>query len=158
VGWQYVSRTGSAEAPIYLVGRVHQQTLALALRADVTLSPRLAVQLYAQPFATRGRYDRYQTLQSPRDPVAARRFAPLATEPPALDPGEAPDGRQRSLNGSLVFRWEYRPASFLTVAWNQERSTASGETTAATSSLLAGVLNDRPTNVLVVKLSRRFGS
>jgi hypothetical protein len=158
VGWQYVGRTGSVAAPVYLVGRVHQQTLALALRADLTLSPRLAVQLYTQPFATRGRYDRYQTLQSPRDPVAARRFAPLAAEEGPQGPGEVPDGRLRSLNGSLVLRWEYRPASFLTVAWNQERSTASGDTAAATGSLLAGVLGDRPTNVLIVKLSRRFGS
>jgi len=156
VGWQSVGTVAGAAGPAYLVARVRQETLAFTLRADLTFSPRLALQLYAQPFGSVGRYDAYQRLVAPRDPVPGRRFAPLPAGD--FDPRLAPDAERRSLNANLVLRWEYRPGSFLTVVWNHQRDALSHDVTLSPGSALARLAGDPPTNVLLVKLSRRFGA
>lgn len=93
VGWQAVGLSSPSSpppssssspsllpSPTYVVGRVTQRTLSLTVRGDFVFSPRLVLQLYAQPFGTVGRYDRYQRLVAPRDPDAARRFVPVAVQ------------------------------------------------------------------------------
>ncbi len=153
IGWQYVGRVGGAAAPEYIVGRVRQETVSLTLRADLTLSPRLALQLYAQPFGSTGRYDRFQHLVAPRDPVPAHRFAPFAIDGRL----PAPDAQERSLNGSLALRWEYRPGSFLTAVWNHQRDAASSLVTRSPGSTLMDLFGDPPTNVVLLKTSFRLG-
>ncbi len=115
VGWQYVATTEANGAAAWIVARDRQSTVTPTVRAEYTFSPRLALQLYAQPFATRGRYDRYRMLADPRAADPGRRFAPL--------PGDvsvpAPDAVQRVLNASVVLRWEYGSGSFLTAVWNR---------------------------------------
>jgi len=69
----------------------------------------------------------------------------------------APDAAQRSLNGDLVLRWEYHPGSFLTVVWNHQRDTLSRDARATAENGLTRLFGDPPVNVLLVKVSRRFG-
>src|SRR4029079_6111462 len=138
VGWKYVARVDATPEPRYVVARLRQRTLALTVRADVIFTPRLALQLYAQPFATVGRSDTVQQLVSPRDPDPARRLSALSAtqalregdllrldvdgdgSPDAVQPW--PDGQQRSLDGSVVLRWEYRPGSTITAVGNHRRA------------------------------------
>jgi len=149
VGWQPVGHDGTE----YRVARLRQQTLSFTFRADLTLNPRLALQAYLQPFSSVGSYDGYQRLATPRDRDPGRRFVPL--EPGA--PVSPPDAAQRSLNGDLVLRWEYHPGSFLTVVWNHQRSTLSLDARATAENGLTRLFGDPPVNVLLVKVSRRFG-
>ncbi len=67
------------------------------------------------------------------------------------------DTSQRSLKGDLVLRWEYHPGSFLTAVWNHQRNALSQDPRATAESGLARLFSDPPVNVLLVKLSRRFG-
>jgi uncharacterized protein DUF5916 len=150
VGWQPVGRAGSE----YVVARLRQQTLSLTFRADLTLSPRLALQAYLQPFSSVGRYGEFQRLAAPRDPDPGRRFVPLEPGTPVAPPGAA----RRSLNGDLVLRWEYHPGSFLTAVWNHQRDALSRDPRDTAESGLARLFGDPPVNVLLVKVSRRFGS
>ncbi|HEY3566412.1 MAG TPA: DUF5916 domain-containing protein [Thermoanaerobaculia bacterium] len=147
VGWQPVGREGAD----YRVARLRQRTLSLTFRADLTLTPRLAFQAYLQPFSSVGRYDQYQRLAAPRDPDPGRRFVPLAPEASGI-------ASQRSLNGDLVLRWEYYPGSFLTVVWNHQRNALSQDPRDTAESGLTRLLGDPPVNVLLVKVSRRFGA
>lgn len=123
VAWQYIGHLGND----YFVGRVHQDTVSLTLRGDYIFSPRLSLQAYAQPFRSRGRYDRFQHL------AALDRFEPIPFDGIGLP---SPDGDEHTRNADLVLRWEYRPGSFFTTVWN----------------------NDRRTNIVLVKVSRRFGA
>jgi hypothetical protein len=176
VGWQYVGRVDRGSPADFVVARVRQRTLSLALRADLTFSPRLVLQAYVQPFATRGRYDGYQRLVSPRDPASTRRFIPLPPGAALRDPraraldldldGDGAvdsrlallDGLGRSSNGSLVLRWEYRPGSFLTGVWNEQRQATSADVADPLGAALKSLLRDRPTNVVLIKMSLRLGS
>ena len=149
VGWQPVGSDGTETR----VARLRQQTLSLTFRADLTLTPRLALQAYLQPFSSVGRYDAYQRLAAPRDPDPGRRFVLLEPGTPVA----SPDAAQRSLNGDLVLRWEYHPGSFLTAVWNHQRDTLSLDARATAESGLTRLFGDPPVNVLLVKVSRRFG-
>lgn len=159
VGWQFVGRAdGPAPAgPLYVVGRVRQETLALTLRADLTFTARLALQAYLQPFTSVGRYDRYQKLVSPRDPNPGSRFTPLSPGAPELAALGTPDATRRTLNGDLVLRWEYAPGSFLTAVWNHQRDVLSPDVEPSPARGLSRLFGDPPANVLLVKVSRRFG-
>ncbi|HEV7504665.1 MAG TPA: DUF5916 domain-containing protein [Thermoanaerobaculia bacterium] len=154
VGWQPVGAVDGTPADI-LVARLRQETLSLTLRSDLTFTPRLALQAYLQPFSTAGRYDRYQRLIAPRDPRPERRFA-------LLDEGSAlpvpSDATHRTLNGDLVLRWEYRPGSFLTAVWNHQRDRLVRDLRPSAEDGLTRLFGDPPTNVVLLKLSWRFGT
>ena len=53
VGWQPVGRAGTETDPVYVVGRVRQETLAVELRGELVLSPRLSIQGYPAPVRER---------------------------------------------------------------------------------------------------------
>ncbi|HEX4964620.1 MAG TPA: DUF5916 domain-containing protein [Thermoanaerobaculia bacterium] len=152
VGWQPAGTVGPESS--ILVARLRQETISLTLRSDLTFTPRLALQAYLQPFSSAGRYDRYQRLVAPRDPRPERRFVLLeeGSPLPAL-----PDAMHRTLNGDLVLRWEYRPGSFLTAVWNHQRDRLLRDGRLSPEDGLTGLFGDPPTNVVLLKVSRRFG-
>ncbi|HSS52373.1 MAG TPA: DUF5916 domain-containing protein [Thermoanaerobaculia bacterium] len=155
VGWQPVGGVDRAPATEILVARLRQETLSLTLRSDLTFTPRLALQAYLQPFSTAGRYDRYQRLIAPRDPRPERRFALLEEGSAVPTP---PDAVHRTLNGDLVLRWEYRPGSFLTAVWNHQRDRLVRDVRPSAEDGLTRLFGDPPTNVVLLKLSWRFGA
>jgi hypothetical protein len=153
VGWQYIGH----DAADYFVARVRQRTVALTTRSDIAFSARLVLQFYAQPFATIGRYDRYQQL------IASRaRATDTASQFALVDAAHAaaiaPDATQRTLNGNLVLRWEYRPGSFFTVVWNHQRDTTLLDATRGVGGAFGSLFHDPSTNVFLVKTSVRLGT
>jgi len=71
----------------------------------------------------------------------------------------APGGESRALNANLILRWEYRPGSFLTVAWNQQRDGRSRGSRSPDDPLgsLGALRGDPAASVLLLKVSRRLG-
>jgi hypothetical protein len=153
VGWQFAGRAVQQDANNYFVARVRQRTAALTTRADIAFTSRLVLQVYAQPFATIGRYDRYQQLIAPRASDPAAQFTEVNS--PFSSP---PDATQRTLNGNLVLRWEYRPGSFFTVVWNHQRDTTLFDAARGLNGTLGALFRDPSTNVFLVKTSVRLGS
>ncbi|MEO8910097.1 MAG: DUF5916 domain-containing protein [Gemmatimonadaceae bacterium] len=126
-------------------GHIHQATLSATTRAEWTLTPLLSFQMYAQPFASAGRFNGFKELATPgtqhylvygtdnsstittvKDPVTNKTMS-YTVDPDG--PGAAapfsignPDFRTHSLRGNAVIRWEYRPGSALFFVWQQERS------------------------------------
>jgi hypothetical protein len=168
-GWQYVAEALDEGRPVWIVARDRQQAITLTLRAEYTFSPHLSLQLYAQPFATTGRYDRYKRLVDPRAADADGRFiglppaavfTPSAFSTTGLDLDAdgrpdvsfgTPDGLERDLNADAVLRWEYRPGSFLTAVWNRHSQRfLSG---LRDGFALGDLSRDPSTNVFLVKLT-----
>jgi hypothetical protein len=98
----------------YLFAGLHQREFDVGIRADWTLSSRLSLQLYMQPFISAGDYDGYRALTA----AGTRDYEPYAYS------GGDPDFNFRSLRGSVVLRWEFRPGSALYLAWNENRADA----------------------------------
>jgi hypothetical protein len=148
VGSKVDTRAVETYGARYFFGSLDQTTVSLETRVDWTFTPRLSLQLYAQPFVSAGRYSDFKELSAPGefafarygedrgtlcriegvyvvDPVAVR-TCPAAL-PPTADPDFVvrfgdPDFNVRSLRGNAVLRWEYRPGSTLFFVWQQERS------------------------------------
>jgi hypothetical protein len=114
---QYVTAFGDPTATAtygsrYVFADLEQHSFELAMRADWTLSSHLSFQLYLQPFIASGDFHDYHTLVAAR----TRDFVPYTGIP--FDP----DFNFRSVRGSAVVRWEFRPGSALYVVWNENRA------------------------------------
>jgi hypothetical protein len=114
---QYVTALADPSATLtygqrYVFADLEQRTFALETRADWTLTSRLSFQLYLQPFIASGDYHDYHALAAAR----TRDYTPYAWT------GSDPDFNFRSVRGSAVLRWEFRPGSALYVAWNENRA------------------------------------
>lgn len=96
----------------YVFAELDQRSFELSTRADWTLSSRLSFQLYMQPFIAAGDYHDYHAL------ARARTADYVAHDAPGSDP----DFNFRSVRGSAVVRWEFRPGSALYVVWNENRA------------------------------------
>jgi hypothetical protein len=95
----------------YIFAHLDVHSVELDTRADWIVTSRLSFQLFLQPFIEAGHYDNFRSLVAAR----ARDYAPTAAP-------TNPDFNFRSLRGSAVVRWEFRPGSALYVAWNENRA------------------------------------
>ncbi|MDB4961835.1 MAG: hypothetical protein JWP01_1834 [Myxococcales bacterium] len=152
----------------YILGRLHQHTLIGATRLNVTLSPQMSFQLYAQPFISGGEYVGYKESADVRSSNYEDRFAELSSSQVTPSMGRLgidsnsdgtadftvrrPDFQVSTLISNLVFRWEYLPGSNLYLIWSQARSGA-GTEGAIDSSDIGDVFTDPAAHVFLVKLS-----
>jgi hypothetical protein len=168
IGCQLVAGPGLAPADTYVVGRVHQRAVSLSVQADLAISPRMILQLYAQPFATIGRYGHYALLADPRAPRATDRFAALSPDQVTVDDTmltidstqrftiPRPDGLSRTLIASAIARWELRPGSFLTAVLSHHGDAAASATGTRLGSELGRVLTEPGGDIVLVKLGWRW--
>jgi hypothetical protein len=81
------------------------------------MTPTLTLQLYAQPFVSKGRYSDLRELSAtPRAEDYDARYQPFVP-PNGLGPGF----NFKQLRSNTVLRWEYRPGSTLFVVWTHGR-------------------------------------
>jgi hypothetical protein len=127
----------------YVFAEVLQHSLDLTTRLDVTLTPSLSLQLYAQPFVATGDYRRVRSLAAPRsfDYVAFADSAAL---------GDL-DFSYRSLRGNAVLRWEYRPGSTLYLVWTTSCSAYGARAAFDAVGDLGRLCQGRSNNVFAVK-------
>lgn len=134
----------------YVFADLTQHMVSLDTRLNVTFSPRLTLELFAQPFDASGAYSDFFEFARTRDraravygrdggTISATRDTAGAVTGYTVDPDgggpaksftmDNPDFSVRSLRGNAVLRWEYRPGSTLFFVWTQQRfsSDASGE-------------------------------
>ncbi|HET7434209.1 MAG TPA: DUF5916 domain-containing protein [Thermoanaerobaculia bacterium] len=100
----------------YVFSDLEQHSFEMGTRVDWTLSSRLSLQLYLQPFIASADYHDYRSLDAAR----TRDYSPYA-----YASGD-PDFNLRSVRGSAVARWEFRPGSALYVVWNENRAEVAG--------------------------------
>ncbi len=120
----------------YVFGELAQTEVSMPLRVNVTMSPRLALQIYAQPLVSVGDYGAITEFAQPRTyrfhrygedigtirPVAGGRE--LEIDPDGSGPASAfrlpePDFNVKSLRLNTVLRWEFRPGSTLYAVWTR---------------------------------------
>ena len=124
----------------YVMSALKRKALGLDTRLDVTFSPAMTLQLYAQPFIASGEYVDFKEFNAPcqgawsvygKDKGTITKAGVESALMYTVDPDGAgaaapftianPDFNLRSLRGNAVFRWEYLPGSILYVAWTHSR-------------------------------------
>ncbi|MGZ8867812.1 MAG: DUF5916 domain-containing protein [Thermoanaerobaculia bacterium] len=108
---QYVTQSDGR----YVFAEIEQRSFEIAARADWTLSPTLSLQLYMQPFISAADFHDFHELAGER----TRDYVPSTFN-------ENLDFNFRSVRGSVVMRWEFRPGSALYLAWNENRAEEEG--------------------------------
>jgi hypothetical protein len=141
---QYVTEVEDATASPtygyrYIFADLKQTTLSMETRLNVTFSPNLTLEMYAQPFLASGDYGTLKEFRTPRtfdfnrygiDQGAIARDTDGYYDIDPDGPGgpaegfsiEDPDFNRVSLRGTGVLRWEWRPGSTLYLVWQQSRS------------------------------------
>jgi len=153
----------------YVFATLSQTTLAATVRLNVTFTPGLSLQLYAQPFIAVGDYDNLKELSQP----GTYRFLTYGEggsrivrsgDLYEIDP-DGPTGRAApflvtdrsfnigSLKANVVLRWEFLPGSTLYGVWTNQKSFADTRGKVQIEDDLSTLLRDRPDNVFSIKLS-----
>ena len=130
----------------YVFARLDQNEASVTGRIDYTVSPVLTVQLYAQPFVSKGTYSHVRELADPKATAFGDRYKPYAAVPGGFN--------RKQFNSTAVLRWEYRPGSTLFVVWTQGRQDGAGS---QGSRSVGGDFRDlfdlHPDNTFLVKAS-----
>ena len=117
----------------YVFGSLNQKTFSAGLRVNWTFTPRLSLQLYAQPLISSGNYTDYKELAQPRtynfniygNPIITSgevTIDPDGTGPAAAFTFDDPNFNFKSLRGNAILRWEYKPGSTVYFVWTQTRT------------------------------------
>lgn len=154
----------------YIFAELRQTTVSMETRLNLTFSPDLTLELFAQPLASSAEYDVPAQLSAPR----TYRFEKFGTDIGSatydddtrawtIDPdGPGPAGAfsvrdgdfvRRSLRGNAVLRWEWRPGSTMFLVWQQRRAGTSEDGRFRARRDVQGVFNERADNVFVLKVN-----
>ena len=162
----------------YVFAEIFQHSLDLTTRLDVTISPVLSLQLFAQPFVATGNYSRFKELTAPRTtnyatygetpgssitPVTNTTDGVVSVVGYDLDPDGAgprpsvsignPNFSYRSLRGNAVLRYEYRPGSTVYLVWTQSCSSYGANPAFNAAQDFRQLCQGRSDNVFAVKLN-----
>lgn len=135
----------------YTFAHLNQKEVSLTGRVDYTLSTVLTLQLYAQPFVSKGTFSNVRELADPNAAAFDKRYKAYTDTSVSNHPGGFND---KEFNSTVVLRWEYRPGSTLFLVWTQGRA---GFTPLEGPRSLQGDFRDmfelHPNNTFIVKAS-----
>jgi hypothetical protein len=180
---QYVATVSDPTAPQFggvrnVFARLDQHSLSMNTRLNATFTPNLTLELFAQPFLASGAYDELKEYVAPRTSStlnygtnvgtltlqrdASGRLVSYHVDPDGNGPAAAfdisnPDFNVRSLRGTAVLRWEYRPGSTVFFVWTQQRSGSESYGDFDFNRDKSALFRDRPVNVFQIKASYWLG-
>ena len=144
--------TDSVGATHYTFAHLDQLTVGVVLRLNYTFTPNMSLQVYAQPFDSKGTYSNVRELSAtPRAASFDQRYQAYGDTTVTNHPGGF---NYRQFASNVVFRWEYKPGSTLFVVWNQGRQGVVGEEgTGGFQSDVRSLFALHPMNTFLVKVS-----
>ncbi|MGH7530005.1 MAG: DUF5916 domain-containing protein [Gemmatimonadales bacterium] len=146
------STTDTSGVTHYLFGHLEQRQLALTVRFTYPFHANMSLQVYAQPFISKG------TFSSVRELSATPRAREYDSRYQAFTDTAVTDNivgfNFKQFRSNVVFRWEYRPGSTLFVVWSQgRRDRTSFEGTQSFGGDMRDLFDVRPDNTFLVKMS-----
>jgi hypothetical protein len=132
----------------YTVARLAQSTMTITTRFNVTLTPAVSLQVYAQPFISSGEFTDRREIVAPDAPRYADRFRPYGGTTGAVSAFTS-----RQFNSNIVLRWEYRLGSQLFLVWQQGRGDGSAPGPFAPRQDLGRLFAAHPNNTILLKFS-----
>lgn len=168
--YQYLATQSVADQTAYLFGDLDQSTVSMSVRASLTFTPTLSLQLFGEPFVSSGRYAAYARVADPAARRVERQFEPLGA---TTDDGgmafdvdgdgtldariDRPDFTVLSFRSNVVLRWEYLLGSTLFLVWQHGRTGNSGDGHFDLSGHLEELLHTDASNVLMAKVNYWIG-
>ncbi|HEX9729991.1 MAG TPA: DUF5916 domain-containing protein [Gemmatimonadales bacterium] len=161
----------------YVFAGITQRTLSMNTRLNITFTPNLTLELFAQPFMASADYDGFREFAAPRQleklvygldvgTVSSRRANGVTTytiDPDADGPADAfelddPSFTFRSLRGNAVLRWEYMPGSTLFLVWTRQSASSIGAGDLRIGRDAEALFEGPAENIFLVKVNYRLGA
>jgi hypothetical protein len=157
----------------YVFADLKHTELVMSTRFSWIVSPRMSLQLYAQPLISAGDYRDFKELARPRSYDFHRYGADTGTltdnparqeytvDPDGAGPAapftvEDPDFNFKSLRVNAVFRWEWRPGTTFYAVWTQNRQDSETLGRFDLGNDTADLFQAPADDVFLVKFSYRF--
>jgi hypothetical protein len=158
----------------YVFGAIDQKQLTLTTRVSVIVTPRVSLQLFAQPLLATGGYSDFKEFAAPR----TYNFTPFGTGRSTLtfnavdgkytaDPDgdgpaapltfDNPDFNLKSLRANVVFRWELKPGSNFYAVWTRTQEDDRFPGNFRLGRDLSAMFSARGDDVFLVKLAYWIG-
>jgi hypothetical protein len=155
----------------YIFAFLNEKILSAEIRLDWIFSPKISLQGYLQPFIAAGKYAEFKELAQPSSyifnyygrngSIISQGVDGYSVDPDGAGPAPEfsftnPDFNFKSLRGTVVFRWEYRPGSTFYLVWTQNRVDQSNPGDLKFGRDLGDLISARGDNIFMLKATYRF--
>jgi hypothetical protein len=151
----------------YVFAGLDQTTVSASVRLNWIFTPRLSLEVYAQPLLSSGRYAGFKELARPHsyqftgypDPTDTADPDRILVDPDGpAGPAQAheiddPNFSLASLRGNAVLRWEFSPGSTLFFVWTQNRKDTETIGSFRTGRAFDRLFGASADNIFLVKVS-----
>ncbi|PQB08312.1 hydrolase [Polaribacter filamentus] len=169
---QYVDEADYNSVKRYVLGTIDNQSLSTTLRLNYSLNPNFSIQLYGQPYISRGRYSDFKvvnnsTASSFNERVSMYNQNEISLTNDIYNVDVNLDGNIDytfnkqdfsfvQLRANLVARWEYIPGSELFFVWARGGVTFDDPRTSLTNSLRNQITSNKLEDTFLIKATYRF--
>ncbi|MFA5971591.1 MAG: DUF5916 domain-containing protein [Lentimicrobiaceae bacterium] len=168
---QYVDVTYLNDEPRYIMASLSRKIFDLSMRINVSITPRLSIQYYAQPYIFAGKYSDYKEITDPRADAFSNRYHQFSINEISYNKnwkaymidenhdGEdeygfyKPDFHFLQYKSNMVFRWEYKTGSSLYLVWSQGRTNLGENGENIFGQYVNDLWNTQPRNDFMLKIS-----
>ena len=155
----------------YIFAHLNEKVLSAEIRLNWIFSPKISLQVFLQPLIAVGKYAEFKELARPatysfnyygRDgSTIARDESGYTVDPDGGGPAPEfafadPDFNFKSLRGTVVFRWEYRPGSTFYLVWTQNRQDFANPGDLDFGRDLGDLISAKGDNIFMLKATYRF--
>ncbi len=156
----------------YVLADLEQKSVSMNTRINVTFTPTLTLEVFAQPFISSGHYTSFKEFSAPREVTKNVYGQDVGTitadgsssivDPDGDGPAETftiddPNFNFRSLRGNAVLRWEFLPGSTLFLVWTQSRSISEPVADLNFGRDVSAMFNAPADNIFLVKVNYFLG-
>jgi hypothetical protein len=168
---QYVDETSFNSEPRYIMASLSKEVFDLSMRVNVSFTPELSLQYYAQPYIFAGKYNDYKRITDPKADEFIDRYHQFTAEEISYNEswnaymidedhdGESdygfykPDFHYLQFRSNMVFRWEYKTGSSFYLVWSQGRTDLQESGESALGQYMNDLWDVHPRNDFMLKIS-----
>ncbi|MCX6558038.1 MAG: DUF5916 domain-containing protein [Candidatus Aminicenantes bacterium] len=155
----------------YMFASMDEKILSAEIRLNWIFSPKISLQVFLQPLIAVGAYSRFKELARPASnaynfygengSIIVGSGDGYTVDPDGHGPAPEftfadPDFNFKSLRGTVVFRWEYRPGSTLYFVWTQNRQDYANPGEFNFGRDLTDLVSAEGDNIFMLKATYRF--
>lgn len=155
----------------YVFAYLNEKVLSAEIRLNWIFSPKISLQAFLQPLIAVGKYAEFKELARPatnsydyygrNGSTIFRNGEGYTVDPDGTGPAAEfffadPDFNFKSLRGTVVFRWEYRPGSAFFLVWTQNRQDFANPGDLDFGRDLGDLIAARGDNIFMLKATYRF--
>lgn len=175
---EYVKSLDDLPDPRYIRGTIDQTTLSIIVRCNYSITPDFSIQFYAMPFISAGKYNNseFKYITNADASNFKNQFVTYNANQITYDSDneiyevdenldgpvdnytfDDPNFNIYDFNANLVIRWEYLPGSTMYLVWSQNRNTSDSSGDFSLGNDTKTLFDTYPTDVVMLKISYRFG-